>query len=145
MRIQSGPRHAAKGGVPLPPTIMAIASALSSLLTATAAPAVPWLSLNVTIVDNDRGASPSSYRARVLGAGAQEVPSVTAWVHARWQPLPGTCCSATARHDDDGHDDDDDRAAAVPPRKKKQRRAKGCKPRLTHDGRNARRASGGPK
>ena len=73
MRIQSGPRHAAKVGVPLPPTIMAIASALPSLLTATAAPAVPWLSLNVTIVDNDRGASPSSYRARALGAGAQEV------------------------------------------------------------------------
>ena len=80
MRIQSGPRHAAKGGVPLPPTIMAIASALPSLLTATAAPAVPWLSLNVTIVDNDRGASPSSYRARALGAGAQEVPPGTVHV-----------------------------------------------------------------
>ena len=80
MRIQSGPRHAAKVGVPLPPTIMAIASALPSLLTATAAPAVPWLSLNVTIVDNDRGASPSSYRARALGAGAQEVPPGTVHV-----------------------------------------------------------------
>ena len=34
VRIQPGPMHAAKGGVPLPPTIMAIASALSSLLTA---------------------------------------------------------------------------------------------------------------
>ena len=78
MRIQSGPRHAAKVGVPLPPTIMAIASALPSLLTATAAPAVPWLSLNVTIVDNDRGDSPSSYRARALGAGAQEVSRGTA-------------------------------------------------------------------
>ena len=59
---------------------MAIASALPSLLTATAAPAVPWLSLNVTIVDNDRGASPSSYRARALGAGAQEVPPGTVHV-----------------------------------------------------------------
>ena len=33
-----------------------------------------------------------TYRARALGAGAQQVPPVTAWIHARWQPLPGTCC-----------------------------------------------------
>ena len=53
-RIQSGPSHAAKrGGAPPPPTIMAIASALPRLLMATAAPAMAWLPLNVTIVDND--------------------------------------------------------------------------------------------
>jgi len=39
---------------------------------ATAAPAMTWLPLNVAIVDNDRGDSPSSYRARALRAGAQE-------------------------------------------------------------------------
>jgi hypothetical protein len=61
------------GGVPPPPTIMAIASALPRLLTATAAPAMTWLPLNVVIVDNDRGDSPSSYRARAFRAGAQEV------------------------------------------------------------------------
>ena len=73
-RIQSGPSNAAKGGVPPPPTInMAIASALPRLLTATAAPAMTWLPLNVVIVDNDRGDSLSSYRARALRAGAQEV------------------------------------------------------------------------
>ena len=77
-RIQSGPSNAAKGGVPPPPTIMAIASALPRLLTATAAPAMTWLPLNVAIVDNDRGDSPSSYRARALGAGAQEVSRGTA-------------------------------------------------------------------
>ena len=31
--------------------------------------------LNVAVVDNDRGARPNSYRAFVLGACAQEVPS----------------------------------------------------------------------
>ena len=72
-RIQSGPSHAAKGGAPPPPTIMAIATALPRLLMATAAPAMTWLPLNVVIVDNDRGDSPSSYRARALRAGAQEV------------------------------------------------------------------------
>jgi len=60
------------------PQIMAIASALPRLLTATAAPAMTWLPLNVAIVDNDRGDSPSSYRARALGAGAQEVSRGTA-------------------------------------------------------------------
>ena len=49
------PSHAAKGDAPPPPTIMAIASALPRLLTATAAPAMTWLPLNVAIVDNDRG------------------------------------------------------------------------------------------
>ena len=77
--IRSGPSHAAKGGVPPPPIIMVIARAFLGLLTATAAPAMPWLSLNVITVDfhNDRlGDSPSSYRAR-------EVPPVTARMHAR--------------------------------------------------------------
>ena len=81
-----------EGGAPPPPTIMAITTALPRLLKATAAPAMTWLPLNVVIVDNDRGDSPSSYRARALGAGVQEVPLVTAWMHARWQLLPGTCC-----------------------------------------------------
>ena len=54
-RIQSGPSHAAKGGAPRPPTIMAIATALPRLLMAAAAPAMTWLPLNVAIVDNDRG------------------------------------------------------------------------------------------
>ena len=63
----------------------------AALLTATAAPEMTWLPLNVAVVDNDRGASPNSYRARALGAGAQQVPPVTSWIHARWQPLPGTC------------------------------------------------------
>ena len=70
-QIQSGPSHAAKGGAPPPPTTMAIATALPRLLMAAAAPAMTWLPLNVAIVDNDRGDSPSSYRARALGAGAQ--------------------------------------------------------------------------
>ena len=73
VRIQSVPSHAAKGGAPPPPTIMAIATALPRLLMAAAAPAMTWLPLNVVIVDNDRGDSPSSYRARALRAGAQEV------------------------------------------------------------------------
>jgi hypothetical protein len=34
------------------------------LLMAAAAPAMTWLPPNVVIVDNDRGDSPSSYRAR---------------------------------------------------------------------------------
>ena len=38
-----------------------------------AAPAMTWLPLNVVIVNNDRGDSPSLYRARALRAGAQEV------------------------------------------------------------------------
>eukprot|EP00964_Phaeocystis_antarctica_P051381 scaffold29970_cov23-Phaeocystis_antarctica.AAC.1 len=70
---------------------MAIATALPGLLAATAAPVMTWLPLNVAVVDNDRGASPNSYRARALRAGAQQVLPVTAWIHARWQPLPGTC------------------------------------------------------
>ena len=57
---------------------MAIAIALPRLLMAAAAPAMTWLPLNVAIVDNDRGDSPSSYRARALRAGAQEVPRDTA-------------------------------------------------------------------
>ena len=64
--------------MPPPPTIMAIATALPRLLMAAAAPAMSWLPLNVVIVDNDRGDSPSSYRARALRAGAQEVPRDTA-------------------------------------------------------------------
>jgi len=92
VRIQSGPSHAAKGGVLPPPTIMAIATALPGLLAATAAPEMTWLPLNVAVVDNDRGASPNSYRARALGAGAQQVPPVTPWMYTRWQLLPGTCC-----------------------------------------------------
>ena len=47
---------------------------------ATAAPAMTWLPLNVTIVDNDRGDSPSPYRARVLRAGAPELPPGTPWM-----------------------------------------------------------------
>ena len=39
--------------------IMAIISALPGLLTATAAPEMTWLPLNVVVVDNDRGASPN--------------------------------------------------------------------------------------
>jgi len=54
---------------------------------AAAAPAMAWLPLNVVIVDNDRGDSPSSCRARVLRAGAPELPPGTPWMHARWQPL----------------------------------------------------------
>jgi len=68
------------------------ATALPRLLMATAAPAMTWLPLNVVIVDNDRGDSPSSCRARVLRAGAPELPPGTPWMHARWQPLVGTCC-----------------------------------------------------
>ena len=56
---------------------MAIPTALPRLLMATAAPAMTWLPLNVTIVDNDRGDSPSPYRARVLRAGAPELPPGT--------------------------------------------------------------------
>jgi len=58
-----------RGGAPPPPTIMAIATALPRLLMAAAAPAMTWLPFNVVIVDNDRGDSPSSYRARALRAG----------------------------------------------------------------------------
>ena len=56
---------------------MAIPTALPRLLMATAAPAMTWLPLNVTIVDNDRGDIPSPYRARVLRAGAPELPPGT--------------------------------------------------------------------
>eukprot|EP00964_Phaeocystis_antarctica_P021087 scaffold11672_cov62-Phaeocystis_antarctica.AAC.2 len=51
----------------------------------TAAPEMTWLPLNVAVVDNDRGASPNSYRARALGAGAQQVPPVTPWMYTRWR------------------------------------------------------------
>jgi len=81
-----------QGGDPPPPTIMAIATALPRLLMASAAPAITWLPLNFAILDNDRGDSPSSYIARALRAGAPELPPGTPWMHARWQPLPGTCC-----------------------------------------------------
>jgi hypothetical protein len=57
---------------------MAIATALPRLLMAAAAPAMTWLPLNVVIIDNDRGDSPSSYRARALRAGAEEVSRGTA-------------------------------------------------------------------
>jgi hypothetical protein len=75
----SGPSHAAKGGAPPPPTIMAMNRhcTLPRLLMAATAPAMTRLPLNVVIVDNDRGDSPSSYRARALRAGAQEVPRDT--------------------------------------------------------------------
>ena len=56
---------------------MVIATAHPRLLMAAAAPEMTWLPLNVSIVDNDRGDSPSSYRARALMAGAQEVPRDT--------------------------------------------------------------------
>ena len=56
------------------PTTMATASALPRPLTATVAPVKTWLPLNVTIDANDRGGdSPSSYRARALGTGHQEM------------------------------------------------------------------------
>ena len=51
---------------------MVIATALPGLLAATAAPEMTWLPLNVAVVDNDRGASPNSYRAHALRAGAQQ-------------------------------------------------------------------------
>ena len=60
-------------GPPRPATIMATASALSRPLTATVAPVKTWLPLNVTIDANDRGDTPSSYRARELGTGHQEM------------------------------------------------------------------------
>jgi len=62
-----------QGGRPTATHNHGIASALLRLLTATAAPAMTWLPLNVVIVVNDRGDSPSSYRARALGVGAQLV------------------------------------------------------------------------
>ena len=43
-----------QGGAPPPPTIIAIASALPRLLTATAAPAMTWLPLNGAIVEYGR-------------------------------------------------------------------------------------------
>eukprot|EP00964_Phaeocystis_antarctica_P118513 scaffold82314_cov36-Phaeocystis_antarctica.AAC.1 len=49
VRIQSRPSHTAKGGVLPPPTIMAIATALPRLLTATAAPEMTWLRSNTPL------------------------------------------------------------------------------------------------
>ena len=43
---------------------------------AAAAPAMTWLPLNVVIVDNDRGDSPSSYRARALRAVLRRCPEI---------------------------------------------------------------------
>ena len=67
-RIQSGPGNAAKGGVPPPPTIMAIASALPRLLMAAAAPAMTWLPLNVVIVDNELTTEQVTARAHIARA-----------------------------------------------------------------------------
>ena len=56
---------------------MAIASALPRLLMATAAPAMTWLPLNVTIVDNDRGDTSRAHIARAcLGLVLQSCPRV---------------------------------------------------------------------
>ena len=68
-----------EGGVPRrPATIVVTASSLSGPLTATVAPGKTWLPLNVTIDANDRGDTPSSYRARELGTGHQEISRGTA-------------------------------------------------------------------
>ena len=58
--------NAAKRGRPIAThPLMAIASALPTLLTATAAPAMTsWLPLKVVIVDNDRGDSPRELMSR---------------------------------------------------------------------------------
>ena len=61
-----------KGGVPTA-SIIATDSALPRPLMATISPGKTWLPLNVTIDANDRGDSPSSYRARALGTGDQEM------------------------------------------------------------------------
>jgi hypothetical protein len=69
------------GGDPPPPTIMAIASKLPRLLTATAAPAMAWLppSTSLSSINNDRGDSPTARahiaRAR-LGLVLQSCPQV---------------------------------------------------------------------
>ena len=92
-RIQSGPSNATKGGAPPPPTIKhGYRQRTAQAAQGHCRKPMTWLPLNVVIVDYNRGDSPSSYRARALGAGVQEVPLVTAWMHARWQLLPGTCC-----------------------------------------------------
>jgi len=75
---------------------MATAGALPRPLMATISPGKTWLPLNVTIDANDRGDSPSSYRARALGTGDQEMSRCTAWMHAGWQPVAGTCSWAAA-------------------------------------------------
>ena len=90
-------------GAPHRHTIMAIATALPRLLMATAAPAMTWLPLNVVVVDNDRGDSPSApYLARAraylgLACSRAVVPPGTPWMDARWQPLAGTLLSQSAR------------------------------------------------
>ena len=61
-----------------PATIMATAGALLRPLMATISPGKTWLPLNVTIDANDRGDSPSSYRARAVGTGHQEMSRGTA-------------------------------------------------------------------
>jgi hypothetical protein len=63
---------------PWPATIMATADALPRLLMASISPGKTWLPLNVTIVANGRGDTPSSYRARALGTGHQEMSRGTA-------------------------------------------------------------------
>ena len=45
--------------------------------SATISPGKTWLPLNVTIVANDRGDTPSSYRARALGTGHQKASRST--------------------------------------------------------------------
>ena len=69
---------AARVGSPRPATIIATAGALPRPLMATISPGKTWLPLNVTIVANDRGDSPSSHRARALGTGDQEMSRGTA-------------------------------------------------------------------
>ena len=60
-------QSAAKGGRPTPTHHHGYRRAIrrqrtpQGLLTATAVPAMTWLPLNIVIVDNDRGDSPSSY------------------------------------------------------------------------------------
>ena len=76
--IQSVSRNAASVGSQRPATIMATAAALPRPLMATISPGKTWLPLNVTIDANDRGDSPSSYRARALGTGDQEMSRGTA-------------------------------------------------------------------
>ena len=76
-RIQSAPSRAAL------PRLLTVTGRARNAMAATQ---------RVVMVDNNRGDSSSSYRARALGAGAQEVSRDTASTHAGWQPLPGTCC-----------------------------------------------------
>ena len=75
--VWTKPRGQLKGGAPPPPAIMSIASALPRLLTATAAPAMTWLPLNVVIVDNDRGMTARAHTARVrLGLVLRRCPEI---------------------------------------------------------------------